>query len=293
MATKFSIKDFNKRYKNDDVCLHEIFTLRYPDGVDCKVCKRVTKYYKITNRKAYSCEFCRTQLYPLAGTVFEKSTTSLRTWFFAIFLMTSTRSGISAKTVERLTGVTYKTAWRMYRQIRILMTDVDITPLDGVVEIDETFVGGKGANRKNVPHFNEKPKEIVMGMVKRKGKAYLRHIPNTGKYTLIDQIDRHVDPKARIMTDQYAGYIQLKKRGYSHSVVNHTYEYAKGNVHTQNVENVWSHLKRGIFGVYRHVSKKYLQMYADEFAFRYNNRKDPSGMFDALLDQVSMVRVVK
>ena len=201
MATKFSIKDFSKRYKNEDACLQEIFTLRFPDGVDCKVCKRVTKYYKITNRKAYSCEFCRTQLYPLAGTVFEKSTTSLRTWFFAIFLMTSTRSGISAKTVERLTGVTYKTAWRMYRQIRILMADTDVTSLDGIVEIDETFVGGKGANRKNVPHFNEKPKEIVMGMVMREGKAYLRHIPNTGKYTLIDQIDRHVDPKARIMTD--------------------------------------------------------------------------------------------
>ncbi len=241
----------------------------------------------------YACEFCGTHIAPLSGTVFEKSTTPLRLWFYAMFLMINTRSGISAKQLQRELGVTYKTAWRMFKQIRILMADTDISLLDGTVEIDETFIGGKGWNRRYVPHFNEKPKEVVMGMIKRNGKAYLKHIENTGKWALIEQIDKHVSPKARIVTDQYAGYIQLKKRGFRHDVVNHNVTYVtKGDIHTQNAENVWSILKRGIYGVYRHVSKKYLQAYVDEYAFRYNYRKSNEKMFDVLLSRISSVRMI-
>jgi hypothetical protein len=119
------------------------------------------------------------------------------------------------------------------------MTDPDSTPLDGTVEIDETFIGGKGMNRRFVPNFNEKPKEVVMGIIKRDGKVYLKHIRNTGKWSLIEQIDRYVSPKARIVTDQFAGYTQLKKKGCLHQVGNHNLTYvSKGDIHTQNAENV-------------------------------------------------------
>src|SRR5438105_5172668 len=144
---KFTLQEFDQRFSNDDSCLDEIFKLRYPNGADCVTCKKVTKYYKLKGRKAYSCEFCRTQTHPLAGTIFEKTTTPLKLWFHGLFLMTQTRSGISAKQLERMLGVTYKTAWRMWKQIRTLMADTDIIPLDGTVEIDETFIGGKGQNR--------------------------------------------------------------------------------------------------------------------------------------------------
>lgn len=127
--------------------------------------------------------------------------------------------------------------------------------LRGTVEIDETFIGGKGMNRKFKPHFSEIPKEVVMGMVQRsetgKGgvKAYLKHIPNTGKWTLLQQIKDHVDPQARVITDEYYGYTQLGKYGCNHEFVTHKETYVVGDIYTQNVENMWSILKRGIYGV--------------------------------------------
>lgn len=209
MQEKFDLGIFNKKFKSDDACLEEIFKLKYPQSVHCSKCNRITKYYKLEKRKAYSCEFCRTQIHPLACTVFEKTTTPLKIWFHALFLMTQTRSGVSAKQLERMTGVTYKTAWRMWKQIRILMVDTDNSLLDGVVEIDETFIGGKGINRmgKWKQGVEEEQKEVVMGMIKRDGKAILKHVQGTGKWTLIEQIDKHVSPKARIITDQWGGYI--------------------------------------------------------------------------------------
>lgn len=289
---KFTLQDFDSRFPDENACIDEIFRLRYPMGVECTSCNKITKYYKLKGRKAYSCEFCRTQIHPLAGTIFEKSTTSLKLWFHGLFLMTQTRSGISAKQLERMLGVTYKTAWRMFKHIRTLMADTDIIPLDGTVEIDETYIGGK----PRLHEFGEgiKDKEIIMGMIKRDGKAILKQIENTGKWALIEQIDKYVSPKARVITDQYAGYRQLRKRGWKHDFVNHNITFfTKGDIHTQNAENVWSHLKRGIYGVYRHVSKKYLQAYADEYAFRYNNRKESESMFDILLSQISLVKVLK
>lgn len=290
---KLSLKTFLRKYPNSEACLEEIFTKRFPNGVDCVKCKKVTKYYKITNRTAYSCEFCRTQVYPLAGTIFEKSTIDLRLWFYAMFLMIKTRSGISAKQLERELGVAYKTAHRMFKQIRTLMDESGGELLTGDVEVDETFIGGKGENRRFVWHGNEKEKEIIMGMLQRNGKAYLKHIPNVGKWTLLKQIQENVDPKARIITDQWGGYMQLPKFGYRHEYVDHGETYVMGDVHTQNTENVWSILKRGIYGVYRHVSKKYLQSYANEYAWRYNHRSMGDKMFDELLNQVILVKVLK
>lgn len=294
MTDKFIISTFLKRFSNDEKCLEKIKHIRWPEGVPCPKCKKITKFYKVTGRTAYACEFCGTHVFPLAGTVFEKTSTPLKLWFYAMFLMINTRAGISAKQLQRELGITYKTAWRIFHQLRKLMAENNGEMLNGVVEIDETFIGGKEMNRATKPNFGEIPKETVMGMIQRNGKAYLKHIPNTGKWTLLKQIQDNVDPKARIVTDEWPGYTQLYRYGFNHDVVNHGKRiYVTGDIHTNNAENVWSHLKRGIYGVYRVVSKKYLQAYADEYAWRYNNRFDSGKMFDNLLKQIAEVKLVK
>lgn len=131
-----------------------------------------------------------------------------------------------------------------------------------------------------------------MGMVERGGKAYTKHIPNTGKWTLLAQIKQNVSPLARVITDEWGGYVQLPKYGYRHDFVRHAQTYVVGDIYTQNVENLWSQIKRGITGVYRVVSKKYLQAYIDEYTWRYNNRAYNGGMFDQLLREVTEVKLL-
>lgn len=302
MTDKFTLGSFLKQYKNDEACLEHVKEIRYPSGIFCEKCKEITNFTKIKNRPVYQCS-CGYQISPLAGIIFEKTTTPLQFWFYAIFIISVTRSGVSAKQMQRELGVTYKTAWRMFKQIRLLMANVSGLEgngelLSGTVEVDETFIGGKGKNRKFKPNFNEIPKEVVMGMVQRsdtgKGgvKAYLKHIPNTGKWTLLAQIKEHVDPQARVITDQWGGYIQLPKFGYQHDSVDHGKTYVVGDIYTQNIENLWSTIKRGIYGVYRVVSKKYLQAYIDEYSWRYNNRKYNDKMFERLLGEIANVKMI-
>lgn len=292
---KFTISQFLKRFPNNEACLEEIKSLRWPGGlIPCTKCNKDTKHYKVTGRTAYACEFCGNHVYPLAGTIFDKTTTSLKLWFYAAYLMAQTRAGISAKQLQRELGVTYKTAWRIFKQIRTLMADNNGIPLDGIVEVDETFIGGKTTNRKNQYGLGSNNKEVVMGMVQRQGKAYLRHVPNTGKWTLIKQIKENVSRRTSVYTDEFGSYASLPEYGYFHDWVTHSKsEYARGDVHTQNIENIWSNLKRGLTGVYRSVSKKYLQAYVDEYAFRYNNRRTGGYMFDLILKRVPEVKMLR
>src|SRR5438552_2094722 len=140
---KFTVWDFNRLFPDDDACLDFILSGIYPDGVTCRKCQKVTKHHRLSTRKAYSCQVCGTHVYPLAGTIFAKSETPLKSWFYAMYLMASTRCGISAKQLERELGVTYKTAWRMFDQVRKLLDESTTARLRGVVEIDEALVGGK------------------------------------------------------------------------------------------------------------------------------------------------------
>jgi transposase-like protein len=229
---------------------------------------------------------CGNHVHPTANTIFHKSSTPLTLWFYAIYLMTSTRAGISAKQLERELGVTYKCAWRMFHQIRKMMTD-DNTPLGGEVEVDETYIGGKAENRRFVGNFNEKPKQVVMGMVERGGRVVARHVQSSGKPALLPQIIKHVEPHTQIYTDQWVAYKSLPKYGYPHGSINHRKIYVAGNIHTQNIENFWSNMKRGIVGVYRHVDKKYFQAYVNEYDWRFSKRKSSENMFHLLLNQVS------
>ncbi len=293
MNKKMNLNNFLKRFSSDEKCLEEIYKMRYPKGVLCSKCKVLRKYYPLKGRTTYSCGFCGTQISPLTDTIFEHSAVSLRLWFYAMFLMVKTKSGISAKQLERELGVSYKTAHRMFKMIRKLM-EQEGGMLNGIVEIDETFVGGRGKNRAKEWHGGVEEKEVVWGAVERKGKAVLKHVPNTGKYTLLKEVKDNINPTAHIMSDEAGAYKNLYDFGYyNHHSVNHSsQEYVRGLVHNNTIEGVWSQFKRGITGVYRHVSKEYLQDYVNEYAFRYNYRNLENGMFDLLLNRVSVVKPV-
>ena len=285
---KYTIKDFDKQFSNDDACLEFIKNARWPNGITCAKCDRVTNHYHIAGRKVYSCEFCGSHVSPTADTIFHKSSTSLRSWFHAMFLMASTRTGISAKQLERELGVTYKTAWRMFREIRTLMAQDDLA-LFGEVEVDETYIGGKRSGGKR--GRGAEGKTIAAGMVERGGKAVIKVVPNVQARTLLPLIQDHVPTNSdtTIYTDELRSYNRLTSLGYAHETVRHrAKQYVAGNAHTNNIEGMWSNVKRGIDGVHHVVSPKYLQGYLDSYVYRFNHRKDTIPMFTQLLGRVSL-----
>lgn len=288
MKEGVSFDNFIAKFGSKDFCLAQIKKLRYPRGINCPKCRKKRKFHPVKNRRCYSCDVCLDQVYPCKGTIFENSRTPLTKWFLAMYLMSQTRSGLPAMELQRILGVTYKTAWRMGHKIRELMKTEPGKELKGIVEIDETYVGGNPWENFRKTDWDETVKEAVMGLVERGGDAVVVHLKyGVGKYSLIEPIEKYVRKDAHIMTDQLSAYQQLRKFGYKHDSVLHKREFRRGDVYTQNVENVWSHFKRGIVGVYRSVSKKHLQKYADEFAFRYNNRFNPKEMFDTLFLRIN------
>jgi transposase-like protein len=293
---KYTVADFNNEFPNDDACLNHILEARWPDGRTlCEKCGVERKHYRVTGRTAFACDHCGNHIYPLAGTIFEKSTTSLKTWFYVMFQMGSTRCGVSAKQIQRETGVTYKTAWRMFKQIRTLMSE-DIRLEGSSVEMDETYVGGLAKNmhaakrKQRITGTGGVNKTTVFGMVERGGRVVAKVTPDAKSSTVFPIIHEHVLPASTVYTDEYTTYDRLatKANGYVHSRIQHSQKvYVMGDVHTNTIEGFWSLLKRGIGGVYHSVSAKYLQSYCDEYAFRYNRRDSNEPMFVSLLGQVS------
>lgn len=259
---------------------------RFGAKTHCSFRDKPTRYYKVKGRKCYECQWCSEQIYPTAGTIFHKSKTPLVDWFYVMYLMTATRSGVSAKEVQRQLGVTYKCAWRMCHQIRKAMSEKP--KLKGRVELDETYVGGKGRNNKR--GRGAENKTPVFGMVERKGKISASVVENVKTTTIQPIINESIEKGSAIMTDEFPIYNQLQKNGYSRQVVRHsTKEYVRGIVHTNNIEGFWFQLKRGVSGTHVWVSKKYLQNYVNEFAFRYNQRATSSPMFDRLLQNLVLL----
>lgn len=264
---RYTVKQFHEDFPSDDVCLDTIFENRYGDVKDCPSCGVIdTKFYRVTGRKCYACMHCGYQLHPLAQTIFHKSSTPLTDWFYAIYLFSVSKNGVAAKELERHLGVTYKTAHRMARQIRSLMLQ-DNDKLTGVVEADETYIGGK-ASLKN-KFENKTP---VLGVVQRDGEVKAQVVTGANASTALPFLRSSVGLKTHIMTDESRIYNRLK-REYPHATVNHSAkEYVRNKVHTNTIEGFWGQMKRSIDGTYHCVSPKYLQLYVNEFVFRYNLR---------------------
>jgi transposase len=294
---RYTLDQFKAQFSSDDICLDTVMRQRYPGGVTyCSECGQERKLYRVARRTAYACESGH-HFFPLAGTIFEKTTTPLHIWFYAMYQMGSTRCGISAKQIQRETGVTYKTAWRMFRQIRSLLSESD-EPLTGSpVEIDEAYMGGKRKNKHRSYTRGMRgratdgdDKTPVLGMVERGGRVIACVTPNVKAETVFPIIHEHVLPESVVFTDEYSVYDRLAtaENGYQHRRIKHAEKvYVMGDVHTQTIEGFWSLVKRGISGVYHNVGRNYLQTYLDEYSFRYNRRDSGNLIFHAILAKVS------
>ena len=291
---RYSVRNFHAEFPNDDACLESLKESRWPNGMAmCAKCGVERKHHRVGNRPAYACDYCGSMISPMAGTIFEHSSTPLKLWFYAMYLMGSTRCGISAKQIQRETGVTYKTAWRMFRQIRSVLSDGDLQLEGSTVEMDETYYGGVRKWQHGRPGRGDKKKSPIVAIVQRQGKVVARAVPDVSGKRLRRMINKHVVPGTTIYTDEYFAYHKIPemrdKHGnaahYKHFTVKHSAkEYVRdGHIHTNSVEGFWSLIKRGIGGVYHSVSQRHLQIYLDEYSFRCNRRHDGNLQFKAIL----------
>ena len=283
-AKTYSYQDFRADYPNSDACLAKIMELRYGRTQTCGECKRETKYHRIAKRRGYACQFCGAHVYPCVGTPFEKSTTPLNKWFFAMYLFTTTRHGVAARELERQLGVTYKCAWRMAHEIRSLMARTDAGALFGDIEADETYIGGRRIGKRG---RGAEGKTVVVGIKQRQGPVKSRVVGNAKRRTIEPIIREHVRQGSTVNTDEWWAYRRLGLRGFRHQMVRHgSGQWVADAAHTNNLEGYWSQLKRSIRGTHVSVSSKHLQKYLGEFDFRHNARSMPNQMFHLLTEML-------
>jgi transposase-like protein len=293
-----------RKFPTEESVIKYYLTIRYPDGVCCNHCGSIKVYHERAHIKVFHCNDCRNNFSPFKDTIFEKSSTDLRKWMYAIHMFLNGKKGISGLQLQREIGVTYKTAWRMLQQIRLAMGNSENQEFfNTIVEIDETYVGGKPKKGRdkddddNTPPTQNKrgrgtKKTPIVGIIDRENKQVYAKIamPNAqGQRLTANQLIDILKTVSKqennniIMTDEFRGYDPLESHRYFHLRVDHTKAFSDGCVHTNNIESFWATLKRGIYGIYHHISVEYMQRYVDEFCFRYNNRdKD---MFNLVLQQ--------
>ena len=305
MDETFDLNVLSPHLRSPEAAVEYLERLRWSDGPVCPHCKTPEAdgraHYRVkaksTRRKLWKCYACRKQFTVTVGTIFEDSHITLDKWLLAFYLLCSSKKGMSAHQLHRMLGVTYKTAWFMCHRIRWTMTEPAVTErLSGVVEADETYIGGKARNKKRGKAHNPnvgrgKGKSPVMVVVERGGKARSAHVANVTSESLKGVLRRHVDRGAKVMTDAYPSYRGLHHEFATHEVINHQdFEYVRGDVHTNTAENFFAILKRGINGVYHHVSEAHLHRYLSEFDFRYNARA-ANGYSDASRTRLALAQV--
>jgi transposase-like protein len=279
-----------QQFGTDEQCRIALEKLRWPDGVRCPRCQseKISRAYK---RNQFECEPCAYHFSVTAGTIFHDSHLPLTKWFAAIYLICESKKGISANQLKRTIGVAYKTAWYLCHRIRAAVKDADTSLLSGIVECDETFIGGKAKNmHKNVRAQKIQGrgtvgKAMALAAIQRGSGVRLVVEKTRDRETLHRFIKASLDPKAeRIMTDEWPAYDGIADKNTTHEKVNHSAdEYVRGDVHTNSVEGVFSLFKRSIVGAYHQISVKHLDRYLDEFEFRFNNRNNPYLFRDTLL----------
>jgi transposase-like protein len=272
-------------FHNEDKALAHIFQSRWPDGEPiCPHCgsTRTRKMGGKTQAGYWLCNDCRDKFTVRTGTVMERSHVPLHKWLLATHLMAASKKGMSAKQMERMLGVTYKTAWFLCHRIREAFTPTSTGPLGGpgkFVEIDETYVGGLRGNRKN---RNPAPKKAIISLIERGGQARTFHVANINASNVRGMLVTNVDRASDLRTDASRIYTIVGREFASHSTVDHGREYVRGDAHSNTAENFFSIFKRGLVGTYHHMSAAHLSRYTAEFDFRYNTRKISDGERAAL-----------
>lgn len=273
-----------ERFGSEDKCHAYLEDLRWPDGVECPRCES-KKISRLRERRQFDCDGCGYQFSVRVGTLFHDSKLPLWKWFLATYLICESKKGISANQLKRTLDISYKTAWYLCHRIRASMED-EGAPLRGIVEIDETYIGGKVRGKGRGYKAN---KTMILGAVERGGKVRLKVGDEEAAYVLKAFVRSVVSGDAEaIYTDEHAGYGDLNDYNTRHRRVKHSEEeWVNGDVHTNTVESVWSLFDRGVLGSYHKLSKKHLPAYLDEFAFRFNNRENPYLFRDTLLRLVA------
>ena len=281
-----SLVELIEQFGSEDACREYLEELRWPDGARCPRCD--SKASRIRNRNQFDCNSCRYQFSVRSGTLFHDSKLPLWKWMLATYLMVESKKGFSANQMKRTLGVTYKTAWFLCHRIRACMED-DGDLLDGIVEVDETYVGGKaraGSKARGKGAGYRGNKTMVMGAVQRGGQVRLEvnSSKGVGKRQFHGFVDSVVDDTAEaIHTDEATGYHGIGDDNARHETVNHgDMEWVRCDVHTNSVESVWSLLKRSIVGTHHQLSTKHLDAYLGELAWRQNNRDNPYLFEDTL-----------
>jgi transposase-like protein len=282
---QMTVKQWEAAFPDEAACDRYLIAHRWPAGVRCPRCESHRVYKLATMENKWECPDCSPKGYRfshLVGTIFENTKVDLRQWFQVINLMLTSKKGISSRQVYRYMGFgSVKTAWYMCNRIRAALQDNEFQKLLGIVEVDETFVGGKAYNKHGGRSGGGRGgigsgKTPVVGAVERKGNVVARVIDTVSAEVLTKFVMEAVSEKVSLLvTDEWTGYRHVKKL-YPHKVIKHTAgEYVVGAVHTQTIEGFWSIFKRGIVGTFHKVSKKYMPLYVAEFQFRYNNRHNP------------------
>jgi transposase len=276
-----NLPELIEQYGTEEKCREYLEALRWPDGIDCPRCHK-RSISRIEKRNQYECNSCRYQFSVTAGTLFHDSHLPLWKWFLGIYLIGESKKGISHKQLERTLGVSYKTAWYLSHRIREAMGDDEQPLLRGIVEIDETLVGGK---RPGYGAGYRGNKSTVVGAIERGGEIRLRVVPNRSREHLHGFIRATVSDEAEALhTDEFVSCKGIGDANTRHETVEHrSEEYVRGDVHTNGIESAWSLLKRSIIGSYHHISVKHLPAYLDEMEFRFNRRDNPYLFRDVLL----------
>lgn len=287
-AQEFDLVELIEQFGSEDKCHDYLEGLRWPDGVKCPRCDS-DKISRIAKRRQFDCDSCRYQFSVRVETLFHDSKLPLWKWFLAVYLMGESKKGISANQLKRTLGVSYKTAWYLCHRIRSAMNDDNGVLLGGIVEADETYIGGKlprgHRSRKEVAMTRRDNKTIVLGAVERGGRVRLRVAPDASsesiKGFLKDVV--HEDAEA-IYTDSHRSYRGIGDGDTKHEYVDHSRdEWVRGQIHTNTVESVWSLFDRSVIGAYHKLSVKHLPAYLDEAAFRWNNRRNPYLFRDTIM----------
>ena len=293
-------KEFMKKFPDEKKIIDHFVSIIYPNGIKCPHCGNEKLYQKKERLKVFDCNFCGRSFSIFKDTIFEKTSTDLQKWFYAIHLVLNAKKGISALQLQREIGVTYKTAWRMLKQIRQAMEDKDHDKFyETIVEIDETYIGGKprkknkrddnprGGSLKRGRGTNKTP---IVAVVDREEKKIFAKVALANKRgqkltgrQLIDILNQVCKGKnVTVISDEFTGYDKLKNTNYIHLKIDNTKMFVDGDIHTNTIESFWAIVKRAFYGTYHRISVKYLQEYINEISFRYNNR-NINESFDLLL----------